>query len=193
MFEQTREAAFHQVVSSVKFSEYLPNQVFKGDVSEFRFFESDRMFAPSFVDVVGELMSIEKSTSSCLLNISRVVVPTYREAPAIFFDSGMTGAEFDLQLRRGGPATGWLFSMDHYGCASDCGNWTIYCEKDNDVAVAALRGRGAAETFSAPMKKLHAEAVDALARQGSAAPFPFNSLVLSWRSGLSSWYGAQAL
>ena len=193
MLDPAREAAYEVVMSSIDLAAAFPGQVFKGNDLKFRFFESDRIFVPSFVDIVSELMSIDDSVSACLINISRMSTPAFREVPAIFFESGMTGAEYDARLRRGGPATGWLFGMDHYGCASNRGRWLIYCEKDNDVAVAALRGRGAAETFSGPMSKLNARAVDDLNRQGSSAPFPFNSLVPRWRTELSSRYGSKAL
>lgn len=192
-FEKSRAAAFRQVASSLKLEEALPSQVFRGDNLDFLFFEADRVFTPSFVEVVIELMSVEGANSSCLSKIDRSNEPSCRVDSAIFIEDGMTPAVYDAQIRRGGPASGWLFGVDHYGCASDVGNWIIYCEKDNDVAVIALRGRNAVDLFLSPITKLHAKGVDALIRQGSSAPFPFNSLVLSWRTGLSSQYGAQAL
>ena len=192
MAELAREAAYKLIVSSLDVTKSFPDQVFKGDDFEFRFFESDQMFAPSFVDVVMQLLSIEKAKSSCLLNLSRTEILTYSEAVAIFLEFGITGADYNARLQRGGPAESWFASMDHYACASDVGNWIMYCERNNDVAVVALRGRSAADRFSGPLRKVHAEAIDVLIHQGSAALIPFCDLVPSWRNGLSSHYGTRA-
>ena len=189
LINKARAVAFGQVVSSLAHMMSLPSQVFKGCFSEFMFFESDRMFAPSFADVVRELLSTEGTTSCCLVNLSRTHTMAYSQAAAIFLDAQMTGVEYDVQLRSGGPATGWLFSIDRYGCASDGGSWSIYCEKDNDMAVVALRGQSAVERFSSPLRELHAETIDILIRQGSAGPFPFSSLTPRWRDELGRQYG----
>ncbi|MHB8884747.1 MAG: hypothetical protein ACYC5H_06620 [Methylovirgula sp.] len=191
LIEKSREAAFGQVVSSLDLMTSLPSQVFRGDFSEFMFLESDRMFAPIFADVVKDFLSAEGTTSCCLVNLSRTHTMAYSQAAVIFLEAQTTGVEYDAQLRSGGPSTGWLFSMDRYGCASDGGSWSIYCEKDNDVAVVALRGQSAAERFSLPLRKLHAEAIDILIRQGSAGPFPFSSLTPRWRDELGRQYGSR--
>jgi hypothetical protein len=117
----------------------------------------------------------------------------YGQAVAIFLEAQTTGVDFDTQLRRGEPATGWLFSMDRYGCSSDGGSWSIYCEKDNDVAVIALRADGAAEQFASPLRRLHAEAIDILVRRESSAPFPFSNLTPKWRDRLREEYGSGRL
>lgn len=193
LIEKAREAAFRKVVLSLDLMASLPSQVFRGNSSEFMFFESDRMFAPSFADIVKEFLSAEGTTSCCLVNLSRTRTVAYSHAAVIFLEAQVTGVEYDAQLRSGGPATGWLFSMDRYGCASDGGSWSVYCEKDNDVAVVALRDQSAAEQFSSPLRKLHAEAIDILIRQGSAAPFPFSSLTPRWRDELRKQYGSGRL
>jgi hypothetical protein len=164
LIERARKDAFNSAVSSINLSSRLPDQVFVESGAEFLFFESDQLFAPSFVEVAHEFMSVEGSTSCCLLNFSRTSVMDYCEVAAIFLETSMTGTEYDARLRSGGPAEGWLFDGDRYGCASDGGCWSIYCEKDNDVAVVALRGQGGAGRFAPPLRLLHAEAIDILTR-----------------------------
>jgi hypothetical protein len=192
IIDQARELAQCNVNSSLISGAALPDQVFKDGDLCFRFFQSDRMFSSSFIDIISEFISIEQSTSVCLLNTTRANSSAYGNFSAIFIESGMTAAQYDAELRRGGPAEGWLFSMDHYGCASDIGRWIIYCEKDNDVAVVALRGWKTPETFSSPLGRLGAEAIDSLIEKGPSAPFPFSNLVPNWRGKLSKLYGGQS-
>ena len=191
LIEQAREAAFGHVVSFIDLAAFLPGQVFIGGGLDFGFFESDRIFAPSFADIINDFMSAEEATSCCLVNLSRTRTMTYNEAAVIFIEKQTTSIEYDAQLRSGGPAAGWLFSMDRYGCASDGGSWSIYCEKGNDVAVIALRDQSVAKRHSSLLRKLHAEAIDILIRQESAAPFPFSSLTPKWRNELDKQYGTR--
>jgi len=193
LIEKARETAFGHVVSSISLMASLPSQVFTGDFSEFMFFESDRIFAPPFVEVIREFLIAEQATSCCLVNLSRTHTMTNSHDAAIFLEPQVTSVEYDAHLRSGGPTTGWLFSMDRYGCASDSGSWSIYCEKNNDVAVVALRSGSAAEKFASPLRNLHAEPINKLIHQGTAGPFPFSSLTPKWRKELSKQYGSEKL
>ena len=137
-----QEGAFHNVVGALKFDRRFPENVFAGEWSDFLFFESDRMFAPEFAEVVGELLGSENAGVCCLLNLDQTRSLKFEEASAIFLDRMTTASEYAAKLRRGGPAVGWLYGMDKYGCASDVGDWSIYCEKQNDIAVRSEERRG---------------------------------------------------
>ena len=183
-----KRAAFTNVITSIDLTSCLPHQIFVGIWSKFLFFESDRIFSPSFAGAMQDLILAEQSTCCCLLNASRTEVMDFEKACSIFLDSTINENEYYEQLRTGGPAEGWLFSMDRYGCASDKGGWSIYCEKNNDVAVIGLQNPGDVEQLALPLKKLHAEPITKLVEQASTAVFPFSELTEEWRSELSRHY-----
>jgi hypothetical protein len=188
-----RSAAFNNVVASIDVMAVLPQQIFLGKMTNCLFFESDRVFAASFAKIVGDLMLAERATSCCLLRIPQTNVIESGTTNAIFLDAGAKTGEYESQLRSGGPATGWLFSMGRYACASDEGEWCIYCERHNDVAVIGLRSHAATEKFTMPLRKLHASAIENLVRSNSFASVPFNRLTERWRNALVENYGNRPL
>jgi hypothetical protein len=184
-----RLAAFHNVRSFIEPDAMLPAQVLVGDWSTILFFESDRIFSASFVQTVRGLSHVERSTSCCLLNFSQTYVLEYQEAAAIFIEAATSADDYAKKLAEGGPAAGWLFGVDRYGCASDIGEWCIYCEKENDVAFIGLRAANV-EKYLLPLKRLSAEPVEALVGD-HASPPPFNMLTRKWRIGLLQHYGSR--
>jgi hypothetical protein len=101
----------------------------------------------------------------------------------------ISGVAYDDKLRDGGPASGWLYRVDRYACASDVGDWCIYCEKSNDVAVIGLRDIGGIGKFETPLKRLWAKPINELIDGGVSPAFPFDQLVPAWRQGLVQNYG----
>jgi hypothetical protein len=188
-----RLAAFHNVADSVNPTALLPQQVFLGAWDQFFFFESDHMFAPSFAEIAIDLIHIERATSCCLLNFSRTRVLEYQEAAAIFLEEGLRASDYDSWLRNGGPAAGWLFSMERYGCSSDKGEWCIYSEKQNDIAIIGLRCRDDARRFASTLEKLHAASIETLVQKGPPAPVPFSMLTAEWRRALVEHYASESV
>jgi len=183
-----RLTAFHNVAASVDATAFLPRQVFAGAWDGFLFFEADRMFAPFFAEVMIEFIHAEHATSCCLLNFSQTSTLEYQEAAAVFLEEGVTGSDYDSRLRNGGPAEGWLFAMDRYGCASDKGEWCIYCEKANEIAIIGLRYPSGAEKLASPLMKLRASPIGPLVQMGPNAPPPYKMLTPEWREGLINNY-----
>ena len=182
--------AFRTITTSIDFAAFFPHQVFRNNWARFLFFESDRMFVASFVDVLTNLMEIEESTVSGLLNYDKSSGGLLDETACIFIDRTTSGDEYVSRLRSGGPSSGWLFQMDRYGCASDSAKWCIYCEKGNDVAVLAFYNEADVTRFSLPIKTLGAKPLQVLLRGGAAELFPFNRLTPEWESNLLINYGA---
>lgn len=191
-FRSARVVALNNVIASINLDASLPEPVFRGDWAEFLFFESDRIVAPSFIEVVGDFLAMEGAVSCCLLNLTLAETVGDGLSSAIFIEATMTAGEYDEQLRYGGPAHGWLFGVDRYGCASDRGEWSIYCERENDVAVLGLRRGVDIGRFASPLRKLRAETIDIVVRQDSNAPFPFCSLTEGWRDSLFKHYSGKS-
>ena len=190
--KEARRRAFRNVVGSLKLDRLLPDKVFSGAWSDFLFFESDQMFAPEFAEAIGDFLRVENSGVCCLLNLSETDSSEFEKIAAIFLDGMVTGREYETLLRGGGPAVGWLYSMDRYGCASEIGEWCIYCEKNNDIAVVALRSDSGASKFESSLEKLHAKPIEAIRGGELAELFPFSELTSEWRAALIEHYGKGA-
>lgn len=185
-----RRTAFERVVTSIDAARTFPEQVFLGTWGVFLFFESDRMFAPDFAATARDLLRAEQASVCCLVNFSNSSTLTYENAAKVFLEATSQPDDYDAMLRDGGPASGWLFRMDRYGCASDLGGWSIYCEKGNDVGVIALRWARDVEKYADALAHLRAASIGILLAAGSTAPAPFCDLIDTWRRGLSEHYSS---
>jgi hypothetical protein len=185
-----RFAAFHNVGRFIKTEAFLPERVVGTEWTTTRFFEADTVVSKDFVSAVHEFVKIEQSESCCLVNLTRTHVPEYQKASSLFIERTTTEEEYSAKLREGGPASGWIFWMDRYGCASDKGEWCLYCERNNDVALISFRGPDAARKYHSPLKILRAEPIESLLRVPELQVVPFISLTPGWRSGLKENYGS---
>lgn len=186
--EKIKRQAIGHVIDSIDSAASFPGQVFVGGWGAFMFFESDRLFSPSFAVIASDLLHAERADVFCLLNFDEMSKVEDGLAAAVFIDAETEPYAYDAMLREGGAAEGWLFGMDRYGGASSQGGWCIYCEKGNDIAVIALRQSGDVKKYAECLRRLHAERITALLNAGEAANFPFNQLVEPWRYNLSKYY-----
>jgi hypothetical protein len=166
--------------------------VFVGSWHEFLLCESDQIFVQDFAEVAAELIRMERATCCCLLNFDRTPVIEYERAAALFFDEALTKTGYHSLLKEGGSSSGWIYHMERYGCASDIGEWCIYSEKNNDIAVIALRNPDGAAKFSSPLKKLYAHSIQTFLEMGPSSPIPFSMLVEPWKRGLLENYSHAA-
>ena len=100
----------------------------------------------------------------CLLNFSETDQMAYESAATLFIDAATKPHAYDAMLRRDRSGQGWLYGMDRYGCTSNRGGWSIYCEKGNDVAAIALRQSDDKGKYLEYLKQLHAEPISVLLR-----------------------------
>jgi hypothetical protein len=182
-------AAFCNVTRSVDCDALLPAQIFDESWRSFLFCESDRIFGKHFIGALNELLRLEGGVVSCLANLDLTPVLEFEKVAAIYLDRSTTDEEYRDALRAGGPSSGWLYRVDRYACASDKGEWCIYCEKGSDVAVIALRTDYDRDRFSGPLSQLWAKPIEDLIDGGASPLFPFDHLTLEWRQGLVANYG----
>jgi hypothetical protein len=186
-----KRQAFLNVTKACDFSGAFPDHVFTGKWAEFLFFQSDYIFSPDFTNFIHQLLRIEHADVACLLNIDRTESFTFEKAALILIDVEMDGTIFGAKLRAGGPLDGWLFAIDRYACSSDGGEWCIYCEKENDVAVIGFRNLGGSDKFQAALKGISAKPIESLISGGCSPLIPFNRLTSIWCEGLIKNYGCE--
>lgn len=180
--EQAIKSAFHKAQSLIQKDTVFPEYVFESSWKLFYFFSSDRMFEEPFVDLVRSLLVAEKAGTCCIINLSDIESKEFA-----VITPATSPQEYLIFLRQGGPASGWLYGVDVFLASSEKGEWCIYCERENDVAVLALNGTDIdcrnliADVLQAiPSKQLYERVAD--------QSFPFNLMTASWREKLSENY-----
>jgi hypothetical protein len=106
---------------------------------------------------------------------------------SFFFDINTTWEEYFEKLKGDGSPDNWLFLMDRYACASDKGRWSIYCERENDVAAIAIRN-GDIGKYSNAIDLLKARSVRSMHLPGAGGFFDFGKLVPDWRTTIKAEY-----
>jgi hypothetical protein len=185
-------AAFDHVIGSIDDKARFPDQVFRGRWGAFLFFDSDYIFSADFPVEASELLRTERSEVCCLLNFSKTYSMTYESAAMQFITASTSTQDYDAMLRQGGAVEGWLFGIDRYGFSSDRGGWSIYCEKQSEIAVIALREPDDEKTYAACLKQLYAERITDLLEPGADVSIWFKEMKASWRRGLTMHYNIGA-
>ena len=185
---RAKRSAFDHVIGSINDKARFPEQVFRGRWDAFLFFESDHLFAADFSARTADLLNAEQAEVCCLLNFSETATMTYDSAAMRFITADTSSQNYDAMLRQGGAAQGWLFGVDRYGCSSDRGGWSIYCEKQNDIAVIALREPDDKNKYATFLKQTYALPITELLEPGAAVAIWFKQMRESWRRGLTLHY-----
>jgi hypothetical protein len=184
-----RESAITNALSFMNEKARLPDGVFTRpwDV----FFESYYLFDDAFVEAKNKILAEEGSSYIALVNMGNVRVDSdVSSLHSITLDRKTTAHEYLSKLKGDGSPTNWIFLMDRYACASDAGNWCIYCEKENDIAVLAARhdfSKSLLPTLQTLLKVKPAK--DLFGSKASGSTF-FDSLVPAWKAKLLANYGS---
>ncbi|MBN8884280.1 MAG: hypothetical protein J0I77_01055 [Rudaea sp.] len=184
-----RRRAFENAVRAIDYRRQLPERVFVGKWEGFFFCESDRIFHSEFIDVAGAFLHYEQAHVVGFINLDAVSEVGLVERAAIFADEQTTGRQYMESLQGSGPADGWLYQMGRYIVVSDVGDWCIYCEKGNEVAVVGVRSFDYVMKFESALGRLMARPIEDLVEGGRSPLYPFDQLVPEWRKGLIENYG----
>ena len=138
-----REKAISNLNFAINTNSGFPARVFRHDWEHFLFFDSDRIFEPSFVDWGNRLLKIEMGNCAYICDLDSDVSNEKAEGPSSFcFGEDDTGEAFvPILCDPSKSATGWIYNFGRFTCISDVGQWCIYCERDNEIAVMAFRDK----------------------------------------------------
>jgi hypothetical protein len=152
----------HAIESSRRF----PMNVFSAEWHEFVFFDSDLVFKSEFASDVRTLLEIEGSICVCLANLFKMAQGVNLDQCCLFLNDNITNEQYVSQLAGTNHALGLLYDVDaFFGCTSNEGLWTIYCDRGSDIAVMAFRDNGQLEKFKPVITSLGALSIkEALAR-----------------------------
>ncbi len=126
--------------------------------------------------------TMQKASVITLINLGNVIPIDYNDPPAIFIDKNTEPKKYISELETNGAPLSWRVLVDRYVCASDKGNWSIYCEKENDIAVFAFR-EGFPQLISSQVERLlKAKSIRCSSVAGDSRRFDFEKLVPNWKS-----------
>lgn len=121
---------------SIDRTQHLPHNVFLRDWCRFFFFDSDWIFDRAFVKQLQRILNAEGSVCACLIDLDILV--SAKEF-AFVIDRHTDDASYLAVLNGKITGEGWIYSMSRFACASDLGRWCIYCERQSEIAVFALK------------------------------------------------------
>jgi hypothetical protein len=186
-----KHPAVSNALSSVDRDRRFPKKVLIGHWEDYLFFEDFFMWVPGFIDVTKSLLAEDKASAVALINLGNVIPIDYDNPPTIFIEKDTDAKEYISQLNtkiagtdsEGHPFS-WRMLVDRYVCASNTGNWAIYSEKQNDVAVFAFRAGFSQPILSQVKHLLKARSVTLASAAGDNQSFDFGKLLLGWKSTL---------
>lgn len=164
----------------------FPQNVFLGDWSNFLFFDSDWIFEAKFVALVQAFMSVEGGNCACLQNLDATSDPIF----AISHET--TPEEYRLRLVGPDVERAWLYDMRRFACASDTGDWCIYCERSAEIAVIALRRFGVAARYTPVLTELRAAPLVPAINEPLSHGFSNQALTPDWRTTLVREYASRS-
>jgi hypothetical protein len=184
-----RNSATANALSAIRSEARFPHYVFSNQWDDFLFFDSYFLFVEAFIETKDTIFDEEASLCIALVNLGNAEIGSDPEPRSIYLDRSTTFSEYLSMLKGDGSPDNWLFLMDRYVCTSDKGNWCIYCEKQNDVAVLAVRRDFSTPTLGKLQALLEAESIKTLF--ASKRDRIFDNLVPEWRNGLATEYIAR--
>jgi hypothetical protein len=186
--DNLRDVAIANATSLIKKEVRFPRNVFTRIWDDYLFFESYMMFDDVFVSAKDIILREEPASAIAVVNLGNVSIAPNVEERAICLEKDTAVSEYIATLKGDGSPLNWLFLMDRYVCASDKGNWCMYCEKENDIAVLAVQDTFSASTVLQLRNLLKAESIKAIDAPKTERLFDFDKLVPSWKAVLSAEY-----
>ena len=109
----------------------------------------------------------------------------------VFFVRARTMADEYRSLLVGNtPGHGWLDAMERLACASDVGEWCMYCEPNNEIAVIGFRHKRASARYAAAMRQFRAEPIDLAIKEPLSYGFSQVATSPEWRDQFLREYAA---
>jgi len=178
--DTSRRSAVSNALSSVRKEMRFPKKVLVGPWEDYLFFEPCMMFDPCFIEVKSSLLIEEKASIIALIKLGNVIPIDYEDPPTLFIDQNTEAKQYISELESKGAPFSWRVLVDRYVCASDKGNWSIYCEKENDVAVFAFCEGLSQSIRSQVGRLLRAKSIRFSSAIGDNQLFDFGKLTPDW-------------
>lgn len=101
------------------------------------------------------LLELERATFACVVSLDRAIEVKH-SGPLFAIDRDTTPDDYRAVLRGAQPGEGWIHDMGRFGCSSDIGQWSMYCERNNEIAVIGIPSSMPLERYQPVLRQLHA-------------------------------------
>lgn len=177
--------------TSIDTNSRFPGNVFVGEWASFLFFDSDFVFEIEFVRKIKSLIEIERGRCACVCNLDARL--DNRDAKESFFliEETMSDEAYSSVLRGLVAGSGWIYTADRFGCTSDIGQWCIYCERANEIAVVAFQRKVLPSCYSWILEHFKALPFDKVIDPPHSYGFSPRALTQEWHSLMSVEYATR--
>ncbi|MEP7305929.1 MAG: hypothetical protein ABJA98_10465 [Acidobacteriota bacterium] len=185
------EAAQANLRRAINLERRFPSNVFLGSWSDFYFFDADWMRVADAVEHVKALLDVEGGRCACLWKLDS----ENPSEPRFFYVRRETSVdEYGALLAGKTAGYGWLDALERLACASDAGDWCIYCEPNSEIAVIGFQQVDAAHRYASALARVHAMRFED-ATQEPPLSYSFSERALSreWREAFLREYAARSL
>jgi hypothetical protein len=168
----------------------FPQNVFALGWNEFVFFDPDRIFDRKFVGVAQVILETEGGICACMSNLD---LAGRGERSLLFIERGMSPEAYVSFLQGPSKAEGWVLRMDRYASASDVGQWCMYWERDNELAVMAFREHGMLKDFEPAIRRLGALPIEKALAEPPSYSLSQQGSPPVWRNTLLQQYAKRSV
>lgn len=171
----------HAIEAGLRF----PRNVFAGKWIGFFFFDADWVFDAQFVERIKELLKLEGGQAARIADLD--ATPNTAQS-SFLIETNTSGSSYQSFLNGPSVGEGWLHGVGRFGCTSNLGEWCIYCEKGNEIAVVAVRGGQAETRYKAVIDQLKALPIDQAIAKPLSYGFSERAMSAEWRAEIAKQY-----
>jgi hypothetical protein len=186
--DEIENIVFFKAISFINKSKFLPDNVFLTHWKEYLFFEDWWMWNECFIEVKNLLLREDGGSTIALVNLAKSLMQK-REEQAIFLDKYTKWSEYHEKLHDDRDDLPWSVMVDRYSCTSDTGNWVIYVEKEEDMAIFAFNEKLPKSICDEVSILFKAKSISLAMVHENDESFNFQKLLPNWRSTLIQQYG----
>lgn len=166
----------------------LPENVFRDEWEIFLLFDPDRIFEVEFIDQVKLLLQAEGAKCASLVKLGEATGRTDGDG-SFLIDNETDGFEYKKVLKGHDVGEGWIYDMGRFVCASNLKGWAIFCERNNEIAIFAVKSSLLYERIRFLISRMRASSIsDAIGNHG-LYNLPDGIISDAWKRTLIREYG----
>ncbi len=168
----------------------LPGNVFRDSWEIFLLFDPDRIFEMEFIDEVKLLLEAEGARYASLVRLGESA-DRIDDKDLFLIARETDGSDYKKMLKGVGMGEGWVYDMGRFVCTSNLKGWSIYCERNNEIAVFAIKSSRLYEKIRFLLSRMQASSIsDAIGDHGLYS-LPHGIISDTWKKTLLKEYGGR--
>ncbi|GBR21833.1 hypothetical protein LV564_16690 [Komagataeibacter nataicola] len=189
MNDECRFMLINRMEKSLVAGKHMPDMVFADEWDAYYFYPSDYLTEDETAEIIWSLMDLNGESLFCIVDM--ITLPEDETDSVSYININETKDKYKdyrsvwNQKRKDGLA--WLHNVDAYALSSTSGKWFIYSERDNEIAIIALKGMETIKCFAEHKYLVHAILPDDLNRKEILVS-PLDRLDPAWCENFRRFY-----